>query len=144
VSHQPDLFLCPAYERILGTCLPDVGRAFKAVYKTDLIPASELVAQVETYLVAVESSAEKREFVDVQTARLIAEHCRRQIELIVPALDGRLRRLIQAAVLYFVLEDDGEPDTDSVVGFDDDLEIVELVKKELELELSISIQLNES
>ncbi|MGD8511599.1 MAG: hypothetical protein PVI12_00780 [Gammaproteobacteria bacterium] len=41
-------------------------------------------------------------------------------------------RLVQAAVLYFVTDEDAEGDTSSLIGFDDDRRVVRRVLGELE------------
>jgi hypothetical protein len=48
-------------------------------------------------------------------------------------LDLRGRKLVQAAVLYFALEDDGAADLDSAFGFDDDAEVIDVVGRALGL-----------
>lgn len=136
----PELLPCPIYERVFSACLPEVGRAFKFAYEQEAVPPAELASRVQLYLSAIESSAKAEEFMDVSTARRVAQKCLALTELISQGLDKRLQKLAQAAVVYFVLDDDGEPDTDSIVGFDDDLEIVEAVTKELEGELKIQLQ----
>jgi uncharacterized membrane protein YkvA (DUF1232 family) len=40
-------------------------------------------------------------------------------------------RLVQAAVLYFVTDEDAESDTSSLIGFDDDRRVVRRVRTEL-------------
>ncbi len=41
------------------------------------------------------------------------------------------RRLVQAAVRYFIIEDDADSDLDSILGLDDDAQVVNAVLKHL-------------
>ncbi|MEZ4236266.1 MAG: hypothetical protein R3F59_08920 [Myxococcota bacterium] len=45
----------------------------------------------------------------------------------------RERKLVQVAVRYFVMEDDGAADLDSAFGFDDDAEVIDAVSRALGL-----------
>lgn len=65
------------------------------------------------------------EFLDLGTALRVASTCRALLERLRHGADPARQAAVQAAVEYFVLENDGEND-DSIVGFDDDLRVVQL------------------
>lgn len=91
----------------------------------------EMRRRVASYLVEIETRAREVDFIDVELAQSIATACHRLID----TLDGRAtedhRRLVQAAVLYFVMDEDAEGDTSSLIGFDDDRLVVVAVQDEV-------------
>jgi uncharacterized membrane protein YkvA (DUF1232 family) len=84
---------------------------------------------VEAYLEALPEAARVHEFLDVGKARSVGARCLRLIDTLTLATPESAHRAIQAAVLYFVLDDDAESDTESVIGFDDDEQIVAAVER---------------
>lgn len=85
--------------------------------------ADELEDEIHAYMDALQARAADAEFLDLETAARVAAGCRALLERLCRAPNPSLHRAVQAAVEYFVLEDDGEDDN-SVIGFDDDLEVV--------------------
>ena len=63
----------------------------------------------------------------------IAWLCGKLLEALPDQPDERQHRLTQLAVNYFVLAEDGHDDNHSLIGFDDDLDVVVAVIKELGL-----------
>ena len=79
--------------------------------------------RVQAHLDRARTVAAQDAFLDLDAAQRVAE------TLLVLLQDWTQfpepeRRLVQAACLYFVADDDAEPDFDSLVGFDDDVEAV--------------------
>lgn len=91
-----------AYRRCFGRLAPEV-----------------LESRMVAHLAALEARAEDQEFLDLATARRVASLCRR---MLAARSEGPAVELVAAAVAYFLLEHDGEPDA-SIIGFDDDLDV---------------------
>jgi uncharacterized membrane protein YkvA (DUF1232 family) len=91
----------------------------------------EMRRRVASYAVSIESLARDVDYLDVDLVQRIANRCHRLIETIHDGVSEDHRRLVQAAVLYFVLDEDAEGDTSSLIGFDDDRLVVDAVAREL-------------
>lgn len=83
----------------------------------------ELRLQVEDHLALVRLAAANDPFVDLDQAERVTAGCRALLDRW-PHLDPAARALIQAACLYFADSRDHEDDLASIVGFDDDLEVL--------------------
>ena len=92
----------------------------------DLAPIHELFSEVAVYRKAIEQ-ARRNDNVDHTVAIALADVSLKLLQTITPKTPETSRRLIQAAVRYFVLEDDIDGDMDSVLGFDDDAEVMNAV-----------------
>jgi uncharacterized membrane protein YkvA (DUF1232 family) len=92
---------------------------------------SSLEAMVGRRLADLEDSQRRNEFLDLAATRSLAEESRRLLALN-PEVGEAERRMIQAAVLYFVLDQDAEPDRQSLLGLDDDLRVLRAVTRHLE------------
>jgi hypothetical protein len=119
-------------EQLLESLPADVGRLVRQYLDEPLRSADNLRQEMRSYLASVEELASHQEFIDTGLARLIARQC----EELLDAFDARDPecRLIQAAVRYFIEEDDAEGDTSSPIGFDDDARVVNEVARILGLE----------
>jgi uncharacterized membrane protein YkvA (DUF1232 family) len=65
-------------------------------------------------------------------AEAIGESLRGLLDHVAAEGDEEAHRLVHAAVRYFVMEEDAESDMDSLIGFDDDAEIVTEVAEALD------------
>lgn len=95
---------------------------------------AELLAGVDGYLGSLLQGSPEAEFQDLDTARRVATLCRTLVLRLQAEPDPDRHRAVQAAVDYFLLEHDGEPDG-SIIGFDDDLEVVRATARALGWEL---------
>lgn len=88
--------------------------------------ADDLERQVNQYLRHVREAASRDAFVDVSLAERIGSGL---IFLLHRAhrFDEEQRALLQAAVLYFIEDDDQQPDVEGPGGFDDDAEVLDYV-----------------
>ena len=73
------------------------------------------------------------EFVDYDVAKRIAALCWKLLEALPDDPDEREHQLTQLAINYFVLAEDAQDDNYSLAGFEDALEVVTAVVKELGL-----------
>lgn len=90
-----------------------------------LQPTTTLAAETAGYLAKLEVLKDFEDHLDIETARRVAERCIALLELVGEETPEDARRLVQAAALYFVLDDDTESDIASAAGFSDDEAVVE-------------------
>ncbi len=111
--------------------LPDRSRAvFGNLLENPQSGRENLLERVRDYLESLEEQQARAERLDLKTARLLGRKCIDMLEK-TSADDEEGEKLIEAAVVYFVEYDDGEHDFHSPFGFDDDLEVVDAVAREL-------------
>lgn len=99
----------------------------------------ELEYRLSAYGAMLRTHVAHVDVLDLWTADLIERKCLAMIGKLEGA-DERTCRLVQSAVLYFVKQDDAEDDIRSPAGFDDDLEVVEAVARELEFDDVLAMQ----
>lgn len=98
----------------------------------DLKPVHELVKEVKTYQHAIaQRSTVRNADVDPTLANALADASMKLLTTIKDDSTEERRRAIQAAVRYFVIEDDADSDLDSILGLDDDAEVLNAVLKHL-------------
>lgn len=110
----------------------DIRRIAEQLYREEPVSAHVLADELETYA-QVLSRKHNSEFVDLDTANQVVALCRRLLGALPVDPSEKQHRLTQLAISYFVLEEDIDDDNASVVGFDDDLQVVVAVIKELGL-----------
>jgi len=91
----------------------------------------ELAAEIDAYLRRLESAALRHELIDLGTAKLVARLCLTLLQQfgISPVDDHR--RIVQTANRYFLLDDDAEGDVESIIAFDDDVQVVQAAHRYL-------------
>lgn len=92
---------------------------FDRLHDAPLVPLAELRAELQAYVTRIAASSAANELLDATLAEAITRCCEGLLELSEGA-DEATQRLVQAAVRYFVVEEDVEPDRDSLWGLDDD------------------------
>ena len=126
----------PLFERAADRVTAAVPAASRALLKELLgEPAQDperLLNACNAYMKKLEELHRTREFLDIESARVIASRCEGLLLQIGQSVTSEEHHmLIQAAVRYFVEEHDAEKDLDSPIGFDDDLVVLEVVVAEL-------------
>jgi uncharacterized membrane protein YkvA (DUF1232 family) len=119
------------YSRVLERLSPGVRTHLQNLLDEALVPADELFGQVDDHLARIEQHAAQDGFVDVELARTLTKRCRRLLESCANKALKDHGHLVQAAVRYFVLDEDGDSDIASIIGFDDDALVIELVAREI-------------
>ena len=116
--------------------LPNLGQDIQQIVeqlsKEDLVSPRVLADELETYVQDMTNTSQS-EFFDMQTSIRVAVLCRRLLDRLPAAPSEKQHRLTQLAIRYFVLEEDAEDDNDSLIGFDDDLQVAIAVIEELGL-----------
>lgn len=120
--------------RIVNDLPQPVELVFRRMLREPRRSREELRRLVAQHLVRLESASRETDFIDAPLAGRIANLCHRLIDTIVPPVAEDRRQVVQAAVLYFALEDDVEGDTISLIGLDDDNLVVAAVCEELGLD----------
>lgn len=110
---------------------PEARPIFRSLFTSPLVPVNDLRAAVAGHLAFIRKEAERFEFVDVSLAEAIATAANELIDGLTPETTETERRLVQAAVCYFVLESDVESDVGSITGFDDDVAVLNAVLQRL-------------
>ena len=110
---------------------PTTRRIAEQLFEETLVPVPVLSDELEQYVESLSSHAANAEFVDDGIAEKITTLCWILIGALPENPDEHQHRLTQLAVNYFVLAEDGHDDKHSMIGFDDDLEVVSAVVREL-------------
>lgn len=88
--------------------------------------AAHMRNAVHQHVAELHKALHEHEFLDIATAQRIAE----VLDLLLAeyhTFPAEHQRLIAGAAAYFVNNDDAEPDTASLLGFDDDRDVVNQV-----------------
>ena len=110
----------------------DIQRIVEQLSQEELTSPQVLADELETYVQDIRNTS-RSEFFDLQTANRVTVLCRRLLDALPADPPERQHRLTQLAIRYFVLEEDAEDDNDSLIGFDDDLQVAITVIEELGL-----------
>jgi hypothetical protein len=115
-------------EALLGALLSDARAQVRRLLDEPLLDAPTLVAALGEHVARMRLAAGSATLADWQGGLDLAVRARTLVDRW-PTLDHHGRRLVQVAVRYLVLEDDGDADLDSPFGFDDDREVLEAVER---------------
>jgi len=127
---RESLFDTPT-ERVLRALPASAATIFEGLLAENFIPARELRAQIPSYLAELEDATGTHEFLDIGLAKKVADQSLGLLDGIDIDTSEETRKLIQAAIRYFLLDDDADSDKESLIGFDDDARVVELVAREI-------------
>lgn len=97
----------------------------------DLRPLDALRKELDAHLEVIKAAQASNEYVDVSLALRLTTVSRALLDEAESAGTDDARRLAQAAVRYFILDDDGENDLTSVHGLVDDAEVCNAVARAL-------------
>jgi hypothetical protein len=115
-----------ATEQVLGALESDVAEILRRHLEAPLASPEILVERTRLYLKGLENLVNEGMVIDLELATDLAIRCERLL-----GLDSELpdphRRLVQAAVRYFVDDEDADGDVESLIGLDDDGAVIEAV-----------------
>ena len=111
-------------DKIRDALPPDIARVYASCITEDLRKIAELRREMDDYVDGLREQAESDAFLDLETALCVWRGCVRLLDALENSPSTDAHAAVQAATDYFILEDDAESD-DSVIGFDDDLLVVE-------------------
>jgi hypothetical protein len=95
---------------------------------------NKLPEAIDEHLAEVKANAQSIEFIDVTKAESLAQRCHCLLAVLASTDDDDSKRLIRAAIAYFIQREDGEDDLSSPIGFDDDEIILDAVYSVLKIE----------
>ena len=112
--------------------IPDGSRQMWTELLTeDVLPVNDLLTQVRRYQQEITQTASVNDDVDLELARSLASAAVKLLGTVQDDTSEPNKRAIQAAVRYLVIEDDAESDTNSVIGLDDDTDVLNAVLRHL-------------
>lgn len=112
---------------------PKTRRIVEQLSGEVLISVQVLSDELQQYVEELDGHSSNAEFFDDGTARRIAALCWKLLDALPAEPDERQHRLTQLAINYFVLAEDAQDDNHSLIGFEDDLQVVTAVIHELGL-----------
>jgi uncharacterized membrane protein YkvA (DUF1232 family) len=113
--------------------IPDASKElWNQLIAEDLKPVHELFTEVHEYQQAIQERSQWTESkIDPTLANALSEATLRLLGTLTERTPETTRRMVQAAVRYFVIEDDADGDLDSILGLDDDAEVLNAVLTKL-------------
>ena len=108
----------------------EIRRILEQLSREDLVSPQVLMDELETYIEHIGASSHT-EFFDLETSQRVAQLCRQLLEALPDYPEEKQHRLTQLAINYFILAEDAEDDNLSLIGFDDDLQVIVAVIEEL-------------
>ncbi len=107
--------------------LPPIAKdVFARLLEEPLRPVSELREEVRRYVGVIEQAAQENPYVDDILARDIARVCEGLLDAVTEDTPELALRQIQAAIRYFVTEEDGDSDL-AIGGLDEDAAVANAV-----------------
>jgi hypothetical protein len=107
-------------DRVMQALPPRVGLVVERLFRERRSSPIELHRMVSDYRNGLEGAARDGRYIDVILATEVANLLHRLIDTVTVPVSPEHHRLVQAAVRYFVTEEDAESDQDSLIGFEDD------------------------
>ena len=108
-------------------------RIVEQLNEESLVPVKVLSDELQEYVDGLDAHAANAGLEDAGIARRISSLCWKLLDALPAEPDEHQHRLTQLAVNYFVLAEDAHDDNHSLIGFDDDLQVVVAVIRELGL-----------
>lgn len=115
-------------ERVPAESRPLIAELLAEPLRSPAALREEATAHLEHYLLARRTN----EFLDPDLATELAERCRRLVEHLDAHATEDEQRLVQIAVRYFAIIDDGDADL-SIAGLEDDALVLDAVEELLDL-----------
>ena len=114
-------------EGLLEKVPPESRARVRDLLDEPLLPDAVLRGEVDSYVQLYRDAQSSNEFLDPAQAEGLAERCCLLLDRLGPDASEDHRRLVQVAVRYFLIEDDGDDDM-SIGGLDDDEAVVAAVE----------------
>jgi hypothetical protein len=113
--------------------IPDVARPlWRKLVAEQPVPVHQLFGEVQAYEQTLDQRADWDESkVDGTLAMDLVRASNRLLGTLTSSSPESTRRLIQAAVRYFLIDEDADADLDSILGLDDDAEVLNAVLRHL-------------
>ena len=118
----------PSVDVVLHDIPVEYRERFELLLQTTLVGAESLRQQVQAYITTVRKVGPLVALIDVDEAEALAAASLVLIAAADSHPSDQANALVQAAVLYFILEEDDEEVT-GVLGFDDDIQVMNAVSR---------------
>ena len=118
-------------ENFFNSLSPETLRLVEKLLAEPLRDGAALRAEVIEYGRKIREVGDSDAYVDVELATAIEASCLGLLDHLRATTAESQHRFIQLACRYFVEEEDEDGDLTSVIGFDDDAEVVNLVADQL-------------
>lgn len=114
-------------DRILSS-MPD---SYKLIFEQHRSDNSNLLSsKVSEHLTSAKNSLDSNEFIDIKAAESLARVSHYLIEKLID-MSNEDKQLAVAAIYYFIESEDDEHDFDSILGFDDDIQVMNKIVNHL-------------
>lgn len=117
---MPELFPTDAIHSALS---PEIASVYSRCLSSEPRSIEALRQEMAEYVNDLRARSSLDSFLDLSTAERVGRGCARLLDLLEQSGSAGAHAAVQAAVVYFILEDDAEADS-SIIGFDDDLQVV--------------------
>jgi len=110
---------------------PNIKMRFDSLCRSPSnINTSMLIEQIHAHIQQIHLALESNEFLDINAAQQGADLL---IDLVnhLDDYSAEKQGFIIGAARYFILDEDNEPDTKSLLGFDDDIKVLNFVLRKL-------------
>ncbi|MFT4622638.1 MAG: uncharacterized membrane protein YkvA (DUF1232 family) [Myxococcota bacterium] len=117
----------PLLAKTLAALPGDVAPYFQRLADEEPTPIVELRRELRRYSGQLRDAAQADPQIDAELGLELADACRGLLDRLPAEPTPEVLRVIQAAIRYFLLDDDADPDMGSTLGLDDDVEVVNVV-----------------
>ena len=125
---------------VVSNLPPHLRGSIENLLQRPVATREHMLAELDAYTQRIDDSARRRSDLDVNLAEAILQSCRTLLHQHWPDLSGDQRRLVQVTCDYYVDSEDEAGDLESVAGFDDDAEVLNLMLDALRRpELKVSV-----
>ncbi len=111
---------------------PEAQALFDELHDAPAKTIGVLRAELATYVAKIAAKDPDNEMLDAAVAKNLTSLCEALLDMLDQGADETTRRLVQTAVRYFIVEDDAEPDRDSMWGLDDDVAVCNAIARHLQ------------
>lgn len=112
---------------LVSNAAPHLRNTIENLLQRPVTSREHMVSELDAHTRRIDDAARDRPDLDVNLAEAILQACRALLDDGWTNLPGDEQRLIQLICDYYTDPDDGEGDLESVFGFDDDAEVLNLV-----------------
>jgi hypothetical protein len=114
-------------EDLVSSLPPQVRTSVDGLLLRPTSTREHMLAELDAYTVRIDDAARRRPDLDVNRAEGIMRACRTLLDEDWGGLPDDQRRMVQLACDYYIDPDDEDGDLESVFGFDDDAQVLNLV-----------------
>jgi hypothetical protein len=122
-------FLSPIIQRVLESLPRDTAEIFETCLDNSASIEADPQGSVLAHQEHLRAASRSNEFLDLTQAEELTKRSLALLGLLGPDTLDAHRKLILAAVYYFILDKDAESDSDSILGLEDDEQVIAAVER---------------